>query len=112
MVWVAPVLDRRAEVHERSFLHPAGDLGDERVVLALGRIECLVNILPGWPGHAVRPAEAVGRHAKVVYEARDANGASAIALLFDREAHGHGISCWHPALWAGRPAVTVMPCLL
>ena len=41
-------------------------------------------------------------------KARDADSPATILFLPDREAHGHGISCRNPALWARRPAVAIM----
>ena len=63
MAGITPVLHRSAEVHEGAFLHATRDLCDEGVVFLLGCIEGFVEVLPGRPGHSVRAAEAMGRHA-------------------------------------------------
>ena len=70
MFRIAPVHDSGAEVHD--FLHAAGNLQDERVVLALAAVERLVEVLPEQPRHSVRAAEAVSRHAEVVDEPSNA----------------------------------------
>ena len=100
MTRVAPVLHGSAKVHQRAFLHAARDLRNERVVLSLGFIERLVEVLPRRPGHAVRAAETVSRHAEVVDEASDTDSASAVSFLSDGETDRHGIARRHPALRA------------
>ena len=84
MARVAPVSQGGPEVHEGSILHAAGDFAGERVVLALGRVECLVEILPGRPGHTVCAAEAVRNDAESVEESGYADGAAAVSLLLNR----------------------------